>query len=163
MLIVVVALLASSVHSSAVVTHRRAPNVELRGPKGTRVRLADYKGKLILIKFWASWCPQCAESFASLNAIDRDYRSKGVEVLAVNVDEHRKDADAFLNAHPGQVRVLFDSRARAFEAFEATGVPVGFLIDRRGIIRHLHEGDDGDDSEAAYRAELDALLAEPVR
>jgi peroxiredoxin len=135
------------------------PSIEVRAPKGTPVRLTDFRGKLILIKFWASWCPQCAETFAALDAIDRDYRPKGVEVLAINVDEHRKNADAFLKGRSYQVRVLFDARLRAFEAFGAEGVPATYLIDRRGRIRHAH--DDGDDSHVVYRAELDALLAEP--
>jgi thiol-disulfide isomerase/thioredoxin len=109
--------------------------------------------------FQSSRCPQCAETFAALDAIDREYRPKGVQVLAIDVDEHRRNADAFLKGRAYQVRVLFDARLRAFEAFGADGVPATYLIDRRGRIRHAH--DDGDDSDAVYRAELDALLAEP--
>ncbi|HKE85282.1 MAG TPA: TlpA disulfide reductase family protein [Vicinamibacterales bacterium] len=139
-----------------------APSVELRGPKGTPARLSDFKGKIVLVKFWASWCPQCAEVFASLDGLDRDYRARGVEVIAVNVDEHRSNADAFLKAHPSRVRVLFDARARAFAAFGASGVPASFLIDRRGVIRHSHEGDT-DVSPREYREEIDALLAESPR
>jgi thiol-disulfide isomerase/thioredoxin len=110
------------------------------------------------VKFWASWCPQCAETFAALDAIDRDYRGRGVEVLAVNVDEHRKNADVFLKARTYQVRVLFDARARVFGALGAEGVPTAYLVDRHGQIRHVHEGDD--DTDTAYRKELDTLLAE---
>jgi peroxiredoxin len=136
--------------------------VELYTTKGTRLRLGDFKGKVVLVKFWASWCPQCAEAFALLDAIDREYRSRGVEVLAVNVDEHRKNADAFLKARTYQVRVMFDSRARAIGAFEAESVPVAFLIDRRGIVRYAHEGEN-DHDPASYRTELNALLAERGR
>ena len=137
------------------------PSIALRASKGTPVRLTDFRGKVMLVKFWARWCPQCAETFAALDAIDREYRPKGVAVLAINVDEHRKNADAFLKARTFQVRVLFDVRARVFGAFGAEGVPATYLIDRRGRIRHVH--DEGDDSHAVYRAELDALLAEDVR
>jgi len=140
----------------------RVPSVELRGPKGTPARLSDFKGQIVLVKFWASWCPQCAEVFASLDGLDRDYRARGVEVIAVNVDEHRNNADAFLKAHPSRVRVLFDPRARAFAAFGASGVPASFLIDRRGVVRHSHEGET-DVSAGEYRAEIDALLAESTR
>jgi peroxiredoxin len=134
------------------------PSIELRAPRGTAVRLTDFRGKVMLIKFWASWCPQCAETFAALDAIDRDYRPKGVEVFAINVDEHRKNADAFLAARVFQVRVLFDGRARLFGALGGEGVPTTYLIDRRGRIRHVH--DDGDEGSVNYRAELDELLAE---
>jgi len=73
-----------------------APNVELRGPKGQRQRLADFRGKIVLLKIWASWCPDCKVLFPELDRLSREFKSRGVEVIAVNVDEHRKDADAFL-------------------------------------------------------------------
>jgi peroxiredoxin len=157
--IVAVAILVNVSEAVVIAITTTLPSIEVRAPKGTPVRLSDFRGKVMLIKFWASWCPQCAETFAALDAIDREYRPKGVEVLAINVDEHRKNADAFLKGRAHQVRVLFDARLRAFEAFGAEGVPATYLIDRRGRIRHAH--DDGDDSDAVYRAELDALLAEP--
>lgn len=159
--IVAATILLSVSQAIVVAITTTVPSIELRAPKGTPVRLTDFRGKVMLVKFWASWCPQCAETFAALDAIDRDYRPKGVEVLAINVDEHRKNADAFLNGRAYQVRVLFDARLRAFEAFGAEAVPATYLIDRRGRIRHVH--DEGDDSDALYRAELDALLVESPR
>ena len=70
-----------------------APNVELRGPKGQRQRLADFRGKIVLVKIWASLAPgtgrRCSRSWIALS---REFKSRGVEVIAVNVDEHRKDA-----------------------------------------------------------------------
>lgn len=159
--IVAATLLLSVSQAILLAITTTVPSIELRAPKGTPVRLTDFRGKVMIVKFWASWCPQCAETFAALDAIDRDYRPKGVEVLAINVDEHRKNADAFLKGRVFQVRVLFDARARVFGAFGAEGVPATYLIDRRGRIRHVH--DEGDDSDALYRAELEALLAEGVR
>jgi peroxiredoxin len=161
-LILGVILLLTGVGAAAEDAYRAAPNVELHTTKGGRVRLGDFKGKVVLVKFWASWCPQCVEAFALLDSLDREYRSRGVEVLAVNVDEQRKTADAFLKARTYQVRVMFDPRARAIGAFEAEGVPVAYLIDRRGIVRYAHEGEN-DHDPAHYRAELNALLAESSR
>ena len=155
-------LVLVSTRGAAEDAYRRAPKVELQTAKGARVRLADFTGRVVVVKFWASWCPQCAEAFALLDAIDREYRGRGVDVLAVNVDEHRKNADAFLKARTYQVRVLFDPRAKAMGAFEAEAVPVAYLIDRRGIVRYAHEGEN-DHDPASYRAELNGLLAEPSR
>jgi peroxiredoxin len=156
--IVAATILLSVSQAIAVAITTTVPSIELRGPKGTAVRLTDFRGKVMIVKFWASWCPMCAETFAALDAINREYRPRGVEVLAINVDEHRRNADAFLKRRVYQVRVLFDARARVFGAFGAEAVPATYLIDRRGRIRHTH--DEGDDSATLYRAELEALLAE---
>jgi peroxiredoxin len=156
--IVAATILLGVSQAVAVAITTTVPSIELRGPKGTSVRLTDFRGKVTIVKFWASWCPMCAETFAALDAIDREYRPRGVEVLAINVDEHRRNADAFLKPRDYHVRVLFDARARVFAAFGAEAVPATYLIDRRGRIRHVH--DEGDDDAAVYRAELDALLAE---
>jgi thiol-disulfide isomerase/thioredoxin len=139
-----------------------APAVEWRGADGTVVRLADAKGKVVLVDFWASWCPPCKDSFPALDVIQRDYRARGVAVIAVNVDERQKDADAFLAAHPHQLLVVFDPHGESPKAFKVRGMPSSFVLDRRGEIRYMHQGyPQGID--AAYRRELDALLAEPVR
>ena len=97
--------------------------------------------------------------FDALDALDRDYRSRGVAVIAVTVDERRGDADRFLKARTYKVRVVFDPHARAFDAFGGSGVPVAYLIDRRGVVRYVHEG-DADAPDATYRRQIDALLAE---
>src|SRR3982751_1758886 len=84
------------------------PNVVLQQADGTPVPLAAYQGKVLLIDFWASWCIPCKMSFPALDAIFREYGARGLEVLAVNLDEERRQADAFLAAHPHHMPVLFD-------------------------------------------------------
>lgn len=138
-----------------------APAVEWRGADGAVVRMADAKGKVVLVDFWASWCPPCKESFPALDVIQRDYRARGVAVIAVNVDERQKDADAFLAAHPHQLLVVFDPHGESPKAFKVRGMPTSFVIDRRGEIRYMHQG-YSQGIDAAYRRELDALLADPV-
>src|SRR5258708_35007942 len=83
-----------------------APDVVLQGPAGAPVRFSDYKGKVLLVDFWASWCVPCKTSFPALDAIYREYQPKGLEVLAVNLDEQRRSADAFLAQHPHLMPVL---------------------------------------------------------
>ena len=65
-----------------------APNVELRGPKGQRQRLADFRGKIVLVKIWASWCPDCKVLFPELDRLSREFKSRGdwVRVLARDPD-----------------------------------------------------------------------------
>jgi cytochrome c biogenesis protein CcmG/thiol:disulfide interchange protein DsbE len=139
-----------------------APAVEWRDAGGAVVRMADAKGKVALVDFWASWCPPCKESFPALDVIQRDYRARGVQVIAVNVDEQQKDADRFLAAHPHQLLVVFDPMGASPKAFKVRGMPSSFVIDRQGDIRYTHQG-YSQGIDATYRRELDALLAEPVR
>jgi cytochrome c biogenesis protein CcmG/thiol:disulfide interchange protein DsbE len=139
-----------------------APAVTWHGADGAAVRMADAKGHVALVDFWASWCPPCKESFPALDVLQRDYRARGVQVIAVNVDEEQKKADAFIAAHPHQLLVVFDPRGESPKAFKVRGMPSSFVIDRLGTICYTHQGYTKT-IDAEYRRELDALLAEPVR
>jgi thiol-disulfide isomerase/thioredoxin len=141
---------------------KAAPAVEWRDAGGGVVRMADTKGKVVLVDFWASWCPPCKESFPALEVLQRDYRARDVRVIAVNVDERQKDADAFLAAHPHQLLVVFDPHGESPKAFKVRGMPSSFVIDRAGNIRYTHQGYT-QAVDAAYRREIDTLIAETAR
>ena len=157
--VVAMSLLVTASETGLAAIGVAAPNVELRGPRGQRMRLADFRGKIVLLDLWASWCPECHVMFPTLDKLSRDFRGQGVEVITVNVDEKRKDADAFLKAQPHQLRVMFDPQARVAEAFDTLGIPASYLIDARGMIRFTHEGWD-ETLDATYRREILALLTE---
>jgi peroxiredoxin len=150
-------VLAPKWTAGAVSTH--TPNVVLQQADGTPVPLADYEGKVLLVDFWASWCIPCKTSFPALDAIFREYQTRGLEVLAVNLDEERRQADAFLSAHPHQMPVLFDPKGAAPLAFGVKGMPTSFLIDRTGTIRFTHMGYSGN-VDVRYRQEIAQLLSE---
>ena len=136
-------------------------DVEVRDARGRSLRLADLKGKILLVDLWASWCVDCRISFPALDALSREYRPRGVEIVAVNLDRRRKDADAFLAIRPHEMLVVFDPRARMLEAFGAAGIPSSYLIDRQGTVRYWHSGYRAG-TEAQYRRQLDLLVAEPA-
>jgi peroxiredoxin len=136
-----------------------APDIALPNEHGETVRLADFKGKIVIVDFWASWCPPCKASFPALDALYREQRAAGVEVLAVNVDERRKDADAFLARHPHDLTVLLDPKGASAEAFNVQGMPSSFVVDRSGVIRFTHMGYSGN-VDASYRREIAQLLSE---
>jgi thiol-disulfide isomerase/thioredoxin len=136
--------------------------VELRDAQGKRIRLTDFMGKIVVVDLWASWCAPCRTSFSTLDALSLEYRFRGVEVVAVNLDRRRRDAEAFLAAQPHRMLVVFDPRARMLEAFGAAGIPSSLVIDRQGTIRYRNSGDTAG-AEARYRQQLDALVAEPAR
>jgi thiol-disulfide isomerase/thioredoxin len=138
---------------------KAVPDVTVHAADHSLVPLARFKGQVVLIDFWASWCPPCKTSFPALDALSREFEHRGVQVLAVNVDERRRDADAFLDTHPHSMTVLFDSMGAAPLAFGVRGMPSSFLVDRSGTIRFSHIGYTGDVGDQ-YRRELNTLLSE---
>jgi cytochrome c biogenesis protein CcmG/thiol:disulfide interchange protein DsbE len=138
---------------------RAAPDVALPDAKGVTVRLSAYKGRVVLVDFWASWCPPCKASFPALDRLSHEYEPQGVAVLAINVDEKSRDADSFLSAYPHTMTVLFDPKGESPQAFGVRGMPSSFVIDRTGNIRFTHMGYTANVVEQ-YRQEIVRLLAE---
>jgi DsbE subfamily thiol:disulfide oxidoreductase len=158
-LLAVVALVVAASTWSTAAAPTVAPKVALQTADGATVQLASYQGKVLLVDFWASWCTPCKTSFPALDALFREYASQGLEVVAVNLDERRRDADAFLGDHPHHLTVLFDPKGASPVAFGVKGMPSSFLIDKAGNIRFTHMGYSGNVGES-YRREIAQLLAE---
>jgi thiol-disulfide isomerase/thioredoxin len=152
-----VSLLAAAFISATDV--RPAPAVRLHRADGTDVQPADYKGKVLLIDFWASWCVPCKASFPALDALYRRDRDRGLEVLAINLDEERKAADAFLASRPHVMPVLFDPTGESALAFRIRGMPSSVVIDRTGNIRFTHMGYSSKILDR-YQSEINLLLSE---
>src|SRR5438552_3749618 len=134
-------------------------DVSLQTADGRTVQLAAYKGKVLLVDFWASWCAPCKRSFPALDAVYREFQPRGLDVLAVNLDEQRRNADLFLSEHPHRMTVLFDPASTSPIAFEVKGMPSSFLIDKTGEIRFRHMG-YSENIDATYRREIAQLLEE---
>jgi thiol-disulfide isomerase/thioredoxin len=136
-----------------------APSVVLHSADGTTTRLADYKGRVVLIDFWASWCAPCKASFPALDTLYKQEHPRGLEVFAVNVDERQKDADTFLRGREYTMPVFFDKSGEIPLAFGVKAMPSSFVIDRAGAIRFSHIGYSASVLES-YRREIQTLLSE---
>jgi len=111
------------------------------------LRLADLKGKVVYLDFWASWCPPCAISLPELEQLQQQYGDQGFAVVAINLDASVTDAKRFLQDKAVSYPVLVDADKATPLQYGVQGMPTAFLLDRHGQLRHVHTGfkkGDGD-------------------
>ena len=113
----------------------KAPNFTLPG-----IELSKYKGKVVYLDFWASWCEPCKRSFPWMNELQTLYGEDGFEIIAVNLDTSRKDAEKFLKQMPAKFDVAFDKSGKTAEAYNLKAMPSSYLIDRNGRLVHKSLG-----------------------
>jgi thiol-disulfide isomerase/thioredoxin len=123
------------------------------------VSVAPFKGQVVYLDFWASWCTPCKASFPFMNELHQQHGGKGLVVLAVNVDEQRTAAERFLAQTPAKFRIAYDPKGATPEQFQVKAMPTAVLIDRTGAVRHVHAGFRERDKDA-LRAQVEALLLE---
>lgn len=147
----------------AVDVGKPAPSFSLpllqNGKPGSKVSIADYKGKVVYLDVWASWCGPCRESLPILNEIRAKYSSKGFEVLAVNIDEDAMDAVDFLVKFPVDYPIIADAAGSVPDKYGLKGMPTAYLIDKKGNVVHVHEGFKKKDA-AKIEAMISQYLAE---
>ena len=143
--------------ATAVEKGAMAPDFDLPGAAGS-VSLAQYRGKVVYLDFWASWCGPCKLSFTWKNAMQTKYAAKGLQVVSINVDAKRDDATKFLAANPATFAVGFDPQGRTPALYAVKAMPSSYLIGRDGRITFLHRGytpDDGAKLEQEIRLTLE--------
>jgi thiol-disulfide isomerase/thioredoxin len=149
----------SSVHGGEA--GRPAPNCRLTSLGAEQEQeLHQYRGKVLYVDFWASWCAPCAQSFPFMNDLAGDLQSDGLRILAVNLDENRDDAQAFLTQRPANFIVLADADGQCAREFGVQAMPSSYLVDRQGVVRHVHRGFRSGEARE-FRSLVEQLLAAP--
>ncbi len=110
----------------------KAPTLKLPDLAGGERRAEQYRGKVVLLNFWASWCPPCREEFPSLERLQRALGGKDFTVLAVAVADSEAGIAGMLAGRQPPFDILLDDDKRAAQAWRAAGVPVTYLLDRQG-------------------------------
>lgn len=136
-----------------------APDFTLDSRAGTPLSLAQYKGQVVMLNFWASWCVPCKQEMPLLETIQKTYGKRGFTLIGVNVEPDSKAANAVLEKIPVSFPVVYDTESKVSKAYDVSGMPSSVFIDRKGQVRMLHRGyKPGDENE--YMNEIRALVME---
>lgn len=122
--------------------------------------LSAYRGKVVLLDFWASWCEPCRRSFPWLNEMSAKYADRGLVVIGINVDRTQTDAARFLREVPASFPVVYDPSGKLATQYDVPGMPSSFVVGPDGAIAARHIG-FRDSSRADREAELQRLLSGP--
>jgi thiol-disulfide isomerase/thioredoxin len=122
--------------------------------------LPNLEGKVTLVDFWASWCAPCKASFPAMGKLQKDYEGRGVQVVAISIDEKPDAALSFWKKLAPSFTTLHDRSAKLVEQVNVPTMPTSYLVDRAGRVRFVHAGFRGDLDQV--RKEIDSLLAEKI-
>jgi thiol-disulfide isomerase/thioredoxin len=136
------------------------PVLNLKDVGGRLHDLTDYRGKVLVVNFWATWCAPCREELPSLERLRDALRDKPVQVLAVNVNEGESRVRRFLTEVLLHLPVLLDRNGEAQRAWRVRGLPATFLLDQDGAIRYWFLG-ELDWSQPAIIRTVESLLSPP--
>ena len=131
-LIVLSSVLACSRRTGPPQIGAPVPDFTLPDLAGKQVRLGDYRGKVVILNFWGTFCPPCVEEMPSLEKLYRALRAKGLEVVAVSVDESVSDIEAFRDRFGLSFLILHDKDARVAKAYQTFKYPETYVVDRDG-------------------------------
>jgi DsbE subfamily thiol:disulfide oxidoreductase len=111
-----------------------APDFTLPNAGGKKISLKDYRGKVVFLNFWATWCESCRDEMPSMERLYKEFKGQGLEIVAVNVKEKRQDALAFAKELKLSYPVLLDPEGEVGLLYGAFGLPATYLIDRKGVV-----------------------------
>ena len=117
-----------------------APSFALKDLNGNTVTLDSFKGKVVFLDFWASWCGPCKEELPELELLYKKYGKDGFEVIGVSVDKSESNVAEFLNKRPVSFTILTNIKGDVAEAYGLPGMPTGYIIGKDGKIQHRHVG-----------------------
>src|SRR6188768_2330005 len=117
-----------------------APAFQLTGRGGKAIDLSQFKGQVVMINFWATWCGPCRQEMPLLEQLYKKYKPMGFAMLGVNVEPDSKGATEWLKATPVTFPILFDTDSKVSKLYAVSGMPSTVIVDRKGQVRFLHRG-----------------------
>ncbi len=139
---------------------KKAVEFTLPDVSGGEVALQSFRGKVVVLNFWATWCGPCREELPELDRVQEKFRKRGLAVVAVTVDNELENIRSFLKKYDLELQALWDRRKKVAEAYKVEKMPSSYLIDRNGVIRFVHLGYSAEELKR-IEAEIDEMLGKP--
>lgn len=152
-------LAAGGLANAAATVGTNAPDFTLKTLNGPNMRLQEQRGKVVLVNFWATWCGPCRKEIPHLNRIADKYKSAGLVLMGVNIDEDVRNAADVASKLKVSFPVLLDTDKAVSKLYDLNSMPSTMVIDRSGKVRFLHRGYQ-DGYEDTYDQQIRELLKE---
>ncbi len=156
-IVILLLLFTTSPHLFA----QQAPDFNLPGDHG-QINLNDYRGKVVYLDFWASWCAPCRKSFPWMNALNDRFKDKGLVIIAINLDEDKALTKRFIDDTQPNFTLAYDSSGKSAERYGLKGMPSSYLIGRDGQLISQHIGFRTKEV-AKIESEIASLLNSPEK
>ncbi|RZV38423.1 MAG: TlpA family protein disulfide reductase [Chromatiales bacterium] len=130
---------ASSLASSGM-EGQLAPDFALKSSTGENLRLSEFRGDVVMINFWATWCGPCRQEMPLLDELYSRYQRVGFSLLGVNIDDDSRRAMDMIEELGVNFPVLFDARKEVSKLYDVEAMPVTVIVDRTGTVRYIHHG-----------------------
>lgn len=134
-----------------------APDFSLKDLNGKTVALQQLKGKVVLLDFWAPWCPPCREELPALDALYKKYNNDGLVIIGIDMDDSEKLVAEFLQRAPVSFTILIDRKGTLTREYRFRTLPTAFIVGKDGVIRYQHMG-FGKEFMPTYEKEIVELL-----
>ena len=132
------------------------PEIKVESLAGKKIDVAAYRGRVLLLDVWASWCGPCKQELPMLDAMAKRLKGQGIDVLAVSVDQERANVDKFLKGHGHwALTIAHDPAGAIAERLQPDKMPTSYVIDRSGIVRYVNAGFVPDDAAVIERRLLE--------
>jgi thiol-disulfide isomerase/thioredoxin len=137
----------------------QAPDFTLKSNQGSNVRLAEQRGHVVMLNFWASWCAPCRKEMPLLDELHQRYQSAGFILYGVNVEPDPTAGDKLVKDLGVSFPVLYDTDSATSRAYRIDAMPTTVVIDRDGVVRYVNRGYRSGDEEK-YRKQVKELIRE---
>ncbi len=131
---------AATALASSDLEGKAAPDFALKSSTGENLRLSEFRGDVVMINFWATWCGPCRQEMPLLDELYARYERVGFNLLGVNIDDDSRRAMQMIEELGVDFPVLFDARKEVSKLYEVDAMPVTVLVDREGNVRYVHHG-----------------------
>lgn len=143
---------------SSITWAKKAPDFEILDNL-THVKLSSFRGQVIYLDFWASWCGPCRQTFPFMNNMQKKYGDKGLKIIAVTIDTDLNKASAFLKENPANFSIVYDPDKKISRDYNQSVIPTSYLINRQGYIVFKHMGFRAGD-EKSLEAKIKTVILE---